>query len=206
MDWSDNGEIFTEGRAMINKSIWQFALLIGAIASLIIVMVVLLQVILSPYVHGGPARVVAVNAGPYPLKVTFYADPASAGYALPFAIQSEIHGPLTYDISARPARGTVGSIVHGDINMKATNTEGMPGSVNITVRGNWILQIVVAGSAGEGQANIPFQAVAPPAIPSRVAMLIGLLPIYGIVLFLLVQSKRNVQRSDLKHRLSRSLF
>jgi hypothetical protein len=191
---------------MINRNIWQFALLIGAIASLIIVMVVLLQVVLSPYVHGGPARIVATNAGPYPLKVTFYADPASAGYALPFAIQSETRGPLTYDISARPAKGTVGSIVHGDINTKTTSTEGMPGSVNITVRGNWILHIVVAGSAGEGQVNIPFRAVAPPAIPSWLAMLIGLLPVYGIVIFLLVQSKRNLQRSAPEHRLSRSLL
>jgi hypothetical protein len=33
-----------------------------------------------------PARVVTADAGPYPLRVSLYADPARAGFAVPFAI------------------------------------------------------------------------------------------------------------------------
>lgn len=180
----------------MSKRVWQFALLAGAIVSLIVVVTTLLQVILSPYVHGGPARVVNVNAGPYPLKVTFYADPANAGYALPFAIQARgTHDTLTYDVSAIPQRGTIGSIVHGDVSTGTTTADGTPGNVNITVRGSWTLRVVVSGPAGQGQANIPFNASAPPAIPAWCAWLIGLIPLYGIITFLLAQRRYHLKTS-----------
>src|SRR5260370_23701071 len=55
--------------------------------------------------HGStPARVVQVQAGPYPLKVSLYTYPAHASYALPFAIapQQSISGALTYEVSSLP--------------------------------------------------------------------------------------------------------
>ncbi len=179
----------------MNKRIWQFALLIGAIVSLVVVIIVLLQVVLSPYIHGGPARIVNVNAGPYPLKMTFYANPANAGYALPFAIQSGVSN-LTYDVSARPGTNTIGSIVHGNVNTGTTTADGIPGNVNITVRGSWILSITVDGPSGQGVANIAFSAAAPPAIPAWFAWLIGFIPLYGIVAFLLVRKKHNQKKPD----------
>ena len=45
------------------------------------------------------------------------------------------------------------------------------------------MHIVVSGSAGQGQAVIPITAVAPPAIPTWFAWNIGLLPLYGILIF-----------------------
>src|SRR5690348_1805365 len=53
--------------------------------------------------HGDvPARVIRVQAGPYPLTVSLYTYPAHASYALPFAIapQHPISGALTYDVSS----------------------------------------------------------------------------------------------------------
>ena len=48
-----------------------------------------------------PARVAPVQAGPYPLTVSLYTDPANAGYALPFAIapQQQQCGVLTFDLT-----------------------------------------------------------------------------------------------------------
>lgn len=181
----------------MSKRFWQYVLLIGAIASLIVVVVVLLQVVLSPYVHGGPARVVHVNAGPYPLQVTFYASPANAGYALPFAIQSgtgEAH-TLTYDVSAVPVKGTKGSIVHGNITANTITADGIPGYVNITVRGSWELRILVNGPEGQGQTTISFEAAAPPAIPTWFAWSIGMIPLCGLVVFLLRQWRYHQKQS-----------
>jgi hypothetical protein len=179
----------------MSKRSWQLALVIGAIVSLLIVIVVLLQVVLSPYVHGGPAKVVTVNAGPYPLRVTLYNDPANAGYALPFAIQAPAttQGKVTYDVSAIPAAGTGGSVVHGDMSANTTTADGTPGNVNVTVRGNWTLHILVNGPQGQGEANVAFAASAPPAIPVWFAWLIGFVPLYGILLFLFAQWRHNRQ-------------
>src|SRR5438034_6448743 len=55
--------------------------------------------------HGStPARVVQVQAGPYPLTVSLYTSPAHASYALPFAIapQQSTSGTLTYEVSSIP--------------------------------------------------------------------------------------------------------
>src|SRR5437016_6241148 len=55
--------------------------------------------------HGStPARVVQVQAGPYPLTVSLYTYPAHASYALPFAIapRQSIRGDLTYEVSSIP--------------------------------------------------------------------------------------------------------
>lgn len=177
----------------MRKRLWQMALVVGAILSLVVVIVILLQVILSPYIHGGPAKVVSINAGPYPLNVTLYNDPANAGYSLPFAIRttSGTSDRLVYDVSAVPAPGTIGSIVHASMNTGTMTAGGIPGNVSITVRGNWSLHIVVNGPNGQGEANVPFTATAPPAIPAWFAWLIGFIPLYGIVLFLLSQRRHN---------------
>src|SRR5579885_2506743 len=55
--------------------------------------------------HGStPARVVHVQAGPYPLTVNFYTYPAHASYALPFSIApgQPVNGTLTYAVSSVP--------------------------------------------------------------------------------------------------------
>src|SRR5215467_15427431 len=60
--------------------------------------------------HGStPARVVQVQAGPYPLTVSLYTYPAHASYALPFAIapQHAPTGTLTYEVSSIPDQSDV---------------------------------------------------------------------------------------------------
>src|SRR5204863_1246414 len=60
--------------------------------------------------HGStPARVVKVQAGPYPLTVSLYTYPAHASYALPFAIapRQSIRGALTYDLTSIPDESDV---------------------------------------------------------------------------------------------------
>ena len=55
--------------------------------------------------HGStPARVVQVQAGPYPLTISLYTYPAHASYALPFAIapQNSTNGKRTYDVTSIP--------------------------------------------------------------------------------------------------------
>jgi hypothetical protein len=52
------------------------------------------------------------------------------------------------------------------------------------------MHIVVNGSAGQGQANIPITAVAPSAIPTWLAWNIGLLPVYGLLAFWITQILR----------------
>jgi hypothetical protein len=195
--WQDHGTIFENGEELMSKRLWQTVLLIGAIVSLIVVVVVLLQVILSPYVHGGPARVVHVNAGPYPIQVTFYDSPANAGYALPFAIQPDVGEAhvLTYDVSAVPANGTRGSVVHANVSANMITADGIPGYVNITVRGSWELRILVNGPKGQGQVTVPFEASAPPAIPGWFAWSIGFIPLCGLVIFLLAQWRRHQKQS-----------
>ncbi|GAC1355607.1 MAG: hypothetical protein NVSMB38_36110 [Ktedonobacteraceae bacterium] len=76
---------------------------------------------------------------------------------------------------------------HGNIDPNTRTADGSPGNVNITVRGNWILHIIVNGPNGQGEALVPFSASAPPAIPVWFAWLIGFIPLYGIILFLLTQ-------------------
>lgn len=58
--------------------------------------------------HGSqPARVVRVDAGPYPLRVSLYTDPARAGFAVPFAIApvGQPEGGLTYAVTSQPGPG-----------------------------------------------------------------------------------------------------
>ena len=52
------------------------------------------------------------------------------------------------------------------------------------------MHIVVNGSAGTGQTVIPIVAVAPQAIPTWLAWNIGLLPVYGLLVFWLTQIVR----------------
>src|SRR5260370_577876 len=55
--------------------------------------------------HGStPARVVQVQAGPYPLTVSLYTYPAHASYALPFSIAppQSISGALTSEVPSLP--------------------------------------------------------------------------------------------------------
>jgi hypothetical protein len=139
-----------------------------------------------------PARVVQVKAGPYPLTVNLYKDPANAGYALPFTISSPQAKSLTFDATTVPAEGVDATPVHASLTATAN---GAQGTAEITVQGAWTLEVDVNGPAGPGTALVPINATAPPAIPFWLGWLIGLIPLYGLLLFLLLQRNRKAAQA-----------
>ena len=150
--------------------------------------------------HGStPARVVQVEAGPYPLTVSLYTYPAHASYALPFAIapQQSLSGPLTYDVSSIPDPSDVPATpVRASLSPDANVRNGVQGDAEITVQGKWTLDIVVTGSAGQAEAFVPVTATAPPAIPTWLGWVIGCIPLYGLLVFLLLQRGRKARQEQ----------
>jgi hypothetical protein len=150
--------------------------------------------------HGStPARVVQVQAGPYPLTVSLYTYPAHASYALPFAIapRQSVRGTLTYEVTSIPDPSDVPATpVRASLSPDSNVPGGVQGSAEITVLGTWALDIVVTGSAGRGEASVPIVATAPPAIPTWLGWVIGGIPIYGLLVFLLMQRGRKASQEQ----------
>src|SRR6516162_4522912 len=148
--------------------------------------------------HGNtPARVVQVQAGPYPLTVSLYTYPAHASYALPFAIapQRSLPGILTYNVTSVPDPSDVPATpVRASLSPDSHVPGGVQGAAEITVQGQWTLDILVTGSAGQGEASVPITATAPPAIPTWLGWAIGGIPLYGLLVFLLTQRGRSGKR------------
>ncbi len=170
------------------KVLQRILLVVGVIALLAVLGEIAFSV--AATMHGNaPARVVHVNAGPYPLTVSLYKDPANAGYALPFAIapQQPVNGVLTYDVSSLPHTAVPATPVRATLSPDSNVPNGVQGTAEITVQGTWILQIAVNGPAGPGEVEVPIVATAPPAIPDWTGWLIGLIPLYGVLAFLLTQ-------------------
>ncbi|HJT58812.1 MAG TPA: hypothetical protein VJ761_20045 [Ktedonobacteraceae bacterium] len=150
--------------------------------------------------HGStPARVVQVQAGPYPLTVSLYTYPAHASYALPFAIapQRPIDDTLNYDVTSIPDESDVPATpVRASLSPDSNVHNGVQGDAEITVQGDWFLEIVVTGSAGQGEAVVPIVATAPPAIPSWLGWIIGFIPLYGLAMLLLLRRGRKTRREQ----------
>lgn len=146
-----------------------------------------------------PARVVYTAAGPYPLKISLYTDPARAGFALPFAIapQQPIQGKLSYDVSSIPDTIVAATPVHSSLSPDPQVPNGIQGAAEITVQGDWQLSITVNGPAGPAKVEVPITATAPPAVPQWLGWLVGFIPLYGLLTFLIVQ-----RRSSAKDRKS----
>ena len=164
----------------------QSILLAIAIGALVTTAVAYYQIVLASTIHGAPVRFLNVTAGPYQLKLALYNDPLPAGDALPFSIApaAGTQGPLSYTVTARSGPDVPsGSEAEGEVNMQQTTPYGTPGSITLVTRGTWLLTIAVNGPAGQGQAVIPLTATAPPAIPTWLAWNLGLLPIYGLLIF-----------------------
>jgi hypothetical protein len=176
---------------------FQFLLLaFGVLALLAVVGEIIYSI--AATTHGStPARVVQVQAGPYPLTVSLYTYPAHASYALPFAIapRQSIRGDLTYEVSSIPdPSGVPATPVRASLSPDPNVHNGVQGDAEITVQGTWTLDIVVTGSAGQGEVSVPITATAPPAIPSWLGWVIGGIPLYGLLVFLLSQRGRKARR------------
>ncbi|GCE28823.1 hypothetical protein KDA_43070 [Dictyobacter alpinus] len=171
----------------------QFVLLgIGVLALLVVLGELAYSV--AATTHGStPARVVKVNAGKYPLTVNLYTYPAKASYALPFSIepQQPINGKLSYDVTSTPDPSDASATpVRAGLSPDANHPNAIQGTAEITVQGLWTLDISVNGPDGPGEARIPITATAPPALPQWLGWAIGLIPIYGLTIFLIAQRRR----------------
>ncbi len=143
--------------------------------------------------HGPtPAKIIQLDAGPYPLTVSFYTYPAQAGFALPFAIapQHAIAGALTYSVTSVPAQGIHATPVRASFSPDPHTPNGVQGAAEITVRGQWYLAITVTGPQGQGVAYAPVTVTALPAIPVWLGWLIGMIPLYGLIAFFIIQRDR----------------
>ena len=172
----------------MNKVFQMLLLAFGAISMIFLIGAIILSALATT--HGStPARIDNVIAGPYRLKVSLYDYPANAGFALPFAIapQALAHGPLTFSVSSIPGQGVDATPVRASFNPDPNMPGGVQGNAEITVQGQWSLHIAVAGPAGQGVVDVPVVATALPAIPSWLGWFLGLIPVYGICGFLLVQ-------------------
>lgn len=181
------------------KIVQRLLLAVGVLALLVLLVEIALSI--AATTHGGTAaRVVRVNAGPYPLVVSFYKYPANAGFALPFAIapQTPIHGTLTYDVNSLPDYGVSATPVHASFSADSAIANGIQGDAEITVRGPWALHIDVSGPAGPASVDVPITATAPPAIPEWFGWLIGFIPLYGLLVFLVMQ--RSKKKATLHER------
>jgi len=178
----------------MSKLAQQLVLALGLVALLALGIEIALSVAATQ--HGStPAKVIDVNAGPYPLTISFYTYPAQAGFALPFAIapQHAIAGALTYSVTSFPARGVHATPVRASLSPDPHQANGAQGAAEITVRGQWYLAITVTGPQGQGLAYAPVTAIALPAIPGWLGWLIGMIPLYGLIAFFIVQ-RDQVQR------------
>ena len=170
----------------------QLLLCLCAVVALIVTGVSFYQIVLSSTIHGAPVRFIDAQAGPYAFKLALYNDPINAGDAIPFAIAVPpgTQGPLTYQVTASPGPGVPGSsLAQGDINTQQSTPYGVPGSITLVTQGSWTLHVVITGPAGRGEAALPLTAVTFPAIPAWLAWNIGLLPLYGLLIFWVVQSQ-----------------
>lgn len=177
----------------------KFLLALGVIA--LVFLLVEIGASLAATRHGNtPARVDQITAGPYRFTVSLYDDPARAGFTLPFAIapQGATRGSWTYQVTSMPqgslqdngrvimSGNRVATPIKDSVSPDPQVPGGVQGDAEITVQGQWNLQVVVDGLLGQQTFDVPVTATTLPAIPLWSGWAIGFLPVGGIVIFLLV--------------------
>lgn len=187
----------------MSRPLQKFLLALGILA--LIFLLVEIGASLAATRHGStPAQIDHITAGSYHFTVDLYDNPARAGFALPFAIapQGTGNGSWTYQVTSVPVGQLLpnGRIAMGDqrvatpIKDSVDPEPGVPGGVQgaaeITVQGPWLLHVVVNGPAGQQTFDVPVTATTIPAVPLWVGWALGFLPVYGIIVFLFMQSGR----------------
>ena len=193
----------------ITKTV-QNGLLAVAILGLIFLLGAIGVVLAATRQGSTPARVDQITAGPYRFTVSLYDDPARAGLALPFAItpQGAVRGVWTYQVTSVPV-GTptpgreilmndqrVATPIKDSVSPDSQAPGGVRGTAEISVQGRWNLIVVVEGPAGRQTFAVPVTATALPAIPTWLAWALGLIPAYGLVVFLMIQVRSTRQRGE----------
>jgi len=180
---------------MMRKAI-QLVLCVFAVVSLVVTGIAFYQIVLASTIHGSPVRFIQTQAGPYRLTLALYSDSIQAGDVVPFnlAVAPGTREPLTYQVTVSPGPGVPGSLAQGEVNAQQSTPYGVPGSITLVTRGPWTLHIVLSGALERGEAAIPLTAVTFPAMPAWLAWNIGLLPVYGLLLFWVGQTRRTAKK------------
>lgn len=180
------------------RKILQRFLLVTGVLALVVLLIEIVLSVQATMPGSTPVRVVHLNVAPYPITVSLYRDPANAGFALPFAIApaSPIHGSLSYDVASIPDQGVSATPVRASIGPDASVVNGVRGDAEITVQGQWFLRVLVHGPSGDEIVRVPITATAPPAIPLWSGWLIGLIPFYGLLIFLLLLPGREKRQEQ----------
>ena len=173
---------------VVPKLLQRILLVIGLLA--LVVLLIELGISIAATLHGStPKRVIHTTAGPYALTVNLYDYPANAGFTLPFSIQAQPAQSLTYSVFSIPTGPISATPVRASIGPDANHPGGIQGDAEITVQGPWMLRITVNGPSGQGVADVPIVATAPPAIPLWLGWFIGATPLIILILFLVMQGR-----------------
>ncbi len=137
-----------------------------------------------------PAKIVDAKAGPYDLEVDLIADIARAGQSYELMVIPRTAG-LRLSAQLLPAPGLSATPLRAQV---APDPE-VRGAfdvrfVDVTTHGDWTLLLSVDGPSGSGEVRLPLKAVLPPAIPLWLGWLVGLTPLYGLLWFALLESRR----------------
>lgn len=126
--------------------------------------------------------------GPYRVLLSFYSLP-HAGQALNMTIESEMREMHVLFSHAKfvPGAGTDANIL--DVQLVVDRESASVYDVDVTppIRGKWLFELQIEGSAGTATGSIPIQVDGPPAIPTWLGWLLGLSPLPFIVVFLWLQ-------------------
>lgn len=144
--------------------------------------------------HGtGPARTVPVTAGSYRLEVLLYDEPVRAGREFSFSVDP-VPGSLAPGerlqlvATATPAARVNAVPVRAGVGPHLDGPGGVAGQIYLPVAGSWTLRLDMQGPLGTAVAEVPLLAAPPPAIPIWLGWLIGLVPVWGLLGFVLTQA------------------
>ena len=140
---------------------------------------------------GAPVRSFAVQVGPYPVTIYYWNEP-HAGQPLRFTIVPRDGGPATLHYQAEAVPGTTVDAVpvRAQMGPDPDNRYGVAGEVNLPVTGQWLLNIDATGTAGPGSGDAPIVAASPVVMPEWLGWVIGLLPVWAMLGFIIVQARR----------------
>lgn len=161
---------------MLKKRVPAMPLMIGLAIAAIIVLTA-----------GGASPLATQRAtiGPYTVLLSFYSLPR-AGQAVSMTIEPAISGESLQFSQARlnPAPQTdanpLAVVITPDIEGKGVYDV----QVTPTITGKWLLHLRVQGAEGVVVGDIPINVAGPPAIPTWLGWLIGLVPLPFILAFI----------------------
>ena len=141
--------------------------------------------------ENAPLKTIDVRIGPYPMRVSYYSE-VQGGQPLSFGIapQEGLAGAFQYDVVAVPGTTVNAVPVKAQLTPDPNRPGAVRGTVNLPVSGQWMLTVDITGPSGRGDADVPILAGAPPAMPEWLGWMIGLLPAWLIIGFVIRQALR----------------